>query len=85
MEPSRSLREAISQLSAIDGVTQEMAHYIAMRAFGEPDAFPLNGLLTNWLSPVEIPRLGGALSIAEDWRPWRAYAAMHIWADSAGV
>ena len=62
-----------------------MAQYIAMRAFGEPDAFPLDGALTDWLSPSEIPTSERALSIAEDWRPWRAYAAMHICADRAGL
>jgi AraC family transcriptional regulator of adaptative response / DNA-3-methyladenine glycosylase II len=84
-ESSRTLQDTTSQLSTIDGMSQEMAQYIAMRAFGEPDAFPLDETLTDWLSPGEIPTSERAFSIAEDWRPWRAYAAMHIWADSAGL
>jgi AraC family transcriptional regulator of adaptative response / DNA-3-methyladenine glycosylase II len=63
-ESFRSFEETISRLSAIEGIEQEMAHYIAMRACGEPDAFPV---------PDE------SIS-AEHWRPWRAYAAMHLWA-----
>jgi AraC family transcriptional regulator of adaptative response / DNA-3-methyladenine glycosylase II len=63
-DSSTSLPETVSRLSAMDGVGEEMAHYLAMRAFGEPDAFP-------W---------GGEPFLAEAWRPWRAYAAMNLWA-----
>ena len=41
-----------------------MADYIAMRAYGEPDAFP---------APA-----GMAERDTENWRPWRAYAAMYL-------
>lgn len=62
-----------------------MAHYIAMRAFGEPDAFPCvgKGLVQSpgedgaSTSPAEMVRM------AERWRPWRAYAAMHLWTADA--
>jgi AraC family transcriptional regulator of adaptative response / DNA-3-methyladenine glycosylase II len=69
-ESSRTLQETISRLSAIEGVGEEMAHYIAMRASGEPDAFPLNSQ---------------ALRVGEAWRPWRAYAAMHLWAANSSL
>jgi AraC family transcriptional regulator of adaptative response / DNA-3-methyladenine glycosylase II len=62
-ESSRTLQETVSRLRAIEGVGEEMAQYIAMRACGEPDAFP-------WPEGLRIA--------AEDWRPWRAYAAMHL-------
>jgi AraC family transcriptional regulator of adaptative response / DNA-3-methyladenine glycosylase II len=84
-EASRTLDETIARLSALSGVGESMAHYIAMRAFGEPDAFPCAdagpGPMTRddgvSSSPVEMVRL------AERWRPWRAYAAMHLWAAPA--
>jgi AraC family transcriptional regulator of adaptative response / DNA-3-methyladenine glycosylase II len=84
-EASRTLEETIARLSALSGVGESMAHYIAMRAFGEPDAFPWAdtgpGQMTRddgvSRSPVEIVRM------AERWRPWRAYAAMHLWAAPA--
>jgi AraC family transcriptional regulator, regulatory protein of adaptative response / DNA-3-methyladenine glycosylase II len=63
----RNTEDAILQLRGIDGVDGEMANYIAMRAFGDPDAFPLE------------------LSASSVWRPWRAYAALHLWAARAGV
>jgi AraC family transcriptional regulator of adaptative response / DNA-3-methyladenine glycosylase II len=75
-ESSRTLQETISRLRAIEGVGEEMAHYIAMRACGEPDAFP-------WTD--EIPTSPDQLrSLAEEWRPWRAYAAMHLWFATEG-
>jgi 3-methyladenine DNA glycosylase/8-oxoguanine DNA glycosylase len=64
-----------------------MAHYIAMRAFGEPDAFSLDDpALRRGLEPgvVRVSR-EQVLSMAEPWRPWRAYAAMHVWAATAGL
>jgi len=60
---STGLDEAVSQVASVSGINENTAHYIVMRAFGEPDAFPLEGL-----APAETER----------WRPWRAYAAMHI-------
>jgi AraC family transcriptional regulator of adaptative response / DNA-3-methyladenine glycosylase II len=66
-DASRSLQETIARLMNIDGIGEATAHYIAMRACGEPDAFPLEAS-------------DHSLSGTENWRPWRAYAAMHLWA-----
>jgi AraC family transcriptional regulator of adaptative response / DNA-3-methyladenine glycosylase II len=77
---SMTLEEAISRLSSIPGIGESTAHYIAMRALGEPDAFPfadpgLRKALGRDESPVSPAEV---LRITEDWRPWRAYAAMHL-------
>jgi 3-methyladenine DNA glycosylase/8-oxoguanine DNA glycosylase len=86
-ESFRTLQETIARLSAIEGVGEEMAHYIAMRASGEPDAFPLDyRSLSHGLWKREIPTTPNQLrNLAEPWRPWRAYAAMHLWAANAAV
>jgi AraC family transcriptional regulator, regulatory protein of adaptative response / DNA-3-methyladenine glycosylase II len=86
-ESSRTLRDTISRLSAIDGIGEEIAHYIAMRASGEPDAFPSDDrALRRALGTGEIPASSEQiLSLAEGWRPWRAYAAMHLWAANAAL
>jgi AraC family transcriptional regulator of adaptative response / DNA-3-methyladenine glycosylase II len=63
-EPSVNLQEAITRVRAVPGISQPMAEYIALRAFGEPDAFP-------------VPA-GKFSRAAERWRPWRAYAAMYL-------
>ena len=69
------------------GVGEWTAHYIALRAAREPDAFPASDV-----GPAarRQPR-GGATARArgscsrraERWRPWRAYAAQHLWAADA--
>lgn len=85
---SRTLQDTISRLGAIDGIGEEMAQYIAMRAFGEPDSFPLDdrALIRELGRTGEIPAESElALTRCEAWRPWRAYAAMHLWAESAAL
>jgi AraC family transcriptional regulator of adaptative response / DNA-3-methyladenine glycosylase II len=67
----------LARLCEIPGIGNWTAQYIAMRALGEPDAFPSAdlGLLRalHITSPRELERR------AEAWRPWRAYAAVHLW------
>ena len=81
----KSLEDIISRLSAIHGMGRRRADYIAMRAFGEPDAFPsgdlgLRRILTSSRTPLSEEQF---LDLAENWRPWRAYAAIHLWAAAA--
>jgi AraC family transcriptional regulator of adaptative response / DNA-3-methyladenine glycosylase II len=81
--PRRTLEAAIAQLRSLAGIGEWTAQYIAMRELREPDAFPAAdiGLLRAMRdargarpSPTEL------LAHAERWRPWRAYAALHLWA-----
>ena len=83
---TRSLEEAITQLKGLAGIGEWTAQYIAMRELREPDAFPAADIgLMRALedetgrrpTPVEL------LARAEAWRPWRAYAAQHLWASYA--
>jgi AraC family transcriptional regulator of adaptative response / DNA-3-methyladenine glycosylase II len=78
---SLGLEGTVDALTAIDGIGAWTAHYIAMRAFGEPDAFPegdlgLRRALSNGGAPISSPELK---RMAEHWRPWRAYATMSLW------
>lgn len=81
LDGSPSLDAALEGLHAITDLSATTAHYIAMRVYREADAFPSNnawlrkGVSTNG-APVSIPELE---SHADSWRPWRAYAAMHLW------
>jgi AraC family transcriptional regulator of adaptative response / DNA-3-methyladenine glycosylase II len=86
-DSSRTLPDAVARLNAIDGITDEMAHYIALRAFGEPDAFPSDDpALRRGLGAGAVPASREqVLSMAEAWRPWRAYAAMQLWAATADL
>jgi AraC family transcriptional regulator of adaptative response / DNA-3-methyladenine glycosylase II len=82
-----SVEETTARLRAVKGIGDWTAHYIAMRACGEPDAFPASdvGLLRGAAVLFgRRPSSGELLARAEAWRPWRAYAAHHLWAvDSA--
>ena len=67
----------IAQLVELPGIGPWTAQYIAMRALRWPDAFP-----TGDLGLLKASRLKSARALekaAERWRPWRAYAAMHLW------
>ncbi|HLQ51083.1 MAG TPA: AlkA N-terminal domain-containing protein [Terriglobales bacterium] len=67
----------LTRLCEIPGIGEWTAQYVAMRALGEPDAFPSGdlGLLRSLTldNSYELERR------AEAWRPWRAYAAMYLW------
>jgi AraC family transcriptional regulator, regulatory protein of adaptative response / DNA-3-methyladenine glycosylase II len=81
-----SLEEAIAKLRTLPGIGEWTAQYIAMRELREPDAFPAAdiGLLRAMASADgQRPSPARLLSRAERWRPWRAYAALHLWA--AGI
>lgn len=55
--------------------------YIALRAFGEPDAFPASDLALRkaFAGRGEPPTERAVAGLAEPFRPFRAYAAMHLW------
>lgn len=86
LRPHASIDHTIERLRAIHGVGEWTAHYIALRAMREMDAFPSSdiGLLRG------IARIDGSCTTsatlrvrAESWRPWRAYAAQHLWTADA--
>lgn len=81
-----SLEEAVARFVEIPGIGEWTAQYIAMRALGEPDAFPSGDLgLQKACANDDGTKLSEKklLERAEAWRPWRAYAAMHLWASLA--
>ena len=81
--PRRSLEEAVDQLRSLAGIGEWTAQYIAMRELREPDAFPATDIgLMRALSRASGVRPSPAdlLARAERWKPWRAYAALHLWA-----
>ncbi len=78
-----SLEESVRSLTALPGIGDWTAQYIAMRELGEPDAFPAtDGALLRAAEALTGRRVSpaGLLALAERWRPWRAYGAAHLWA-----
>ena len=72
-------------LKSIKGIGEWTAQYVAMRALKNPDAFPGSdlGLISAIAHPARVtPK--ELLTRAEDWRPWRAYAAMLLWSSLPG-
>lgn len=64
-------------LQELPGIGPWTAEYIAMRALGDPDAFPHSDL--GLLNAVQLEKPAALLAMAEAWRPFRAYAALHLW------
>ena len=67
----------LTRLREIPGIGKWTAQYVAMRALGEPDAFPTGDL--GLLHALNLESSRELEQRAEAWRPWRAYAAMYLW------
>ncbi len=75
--PNADIEATLDRLRALPGVGEWTAQYIAMRALAWPDAFPHTDLgVMKALGEKDPKRV---LAAGEAWRPWRAYAVMHLW------
>jgi len=83
LDGARDLDPFVAELTALPGIGPWTAHYLAMRALHLPDAFPAadlgvrKALRASPSSPLPPPRELEAR--AEAWRPFRAYAVLHLW------
>lgn len=77
----QSLDAFVAPLIALPGIGPWTAHYIAMRALGHPDAFPFGDLIVRRALGNPTPR--SERDMAEVWRPWRSYVALHLWTESS--
>ena len=85
-QPSGDVDEAIAKLTAVPGIGDWTAQYVALRILREVDAFPASdaGLLRAAEKVFGRTMTPKSLALrAEAWRPWRAYAAQHLWAADA--
>ncbi len=76
LEPSASVEGTLAALEEIPGIGPWTAQYIAMRALAWPDAFPHPDVAVVKAMKRTPAR---ALAHADSWRPWRAYAVLHLW------
>lgn len=83
--PGSGLDDAVARLKALPGIGDWTAHYVAMRALAQTDAFPSGdvGLMRALDTGAGRPSRTALLDRAAAWRPWRAYAAIHLWAEDA--
>ncbi len=77
LEPGNRLEGTLRQLRKIPGIGEWTAQYLAMRALSWPDAFPHTDLGICKALGEKNPKQ--VLTLSEKWRPWRAYAALHLW------
>ena len=83
LEPGGDPEEAMARLRSLPGIGEWTAQYVALRALAWPDAFPHTDLgIRKAMGGASPKRL---LETAEQWRPWRAYAAMHLWKSLEGT
>jgi AraC family transcriptional regulator of adaptative response / DNA-3-methyladenine glycosylase II len=76
LHPGVDRDEAAARLLALPGVGAWTTNYIRMRALSDPDAW----LATDAGIVRALARLGGTVTDALAWRPWRSYATHHLWA-----
>jgi AraC family transcriptional regulator of adaptative response / DNA-3-methyladenine glycosylase II len=84
LDPSVPLDQLVGAIAGLPGVGPWTAQYVALR-IGQPDALPASDL--GLRRALADPATGSALPSAADvsaqaraWRPWRALAAVHLWA-----
>jgi len=78
LEPGNRVEGTLRLLRQIPGIGEWTAQYIAMRGLSWPDAFPHTDLGICKALGEKHPKK--VLAMAEKWRPWRAYAVLHLWA-----
>lgn len=70
----------VAALVELPGIGPWTASYIAMRALAWPDAFLGGDLIVR--RALDVTTAAAAERLAEPWRPWRAYAVLHLWSSS---
>jgi AraC family transcriptional regulator of adaptative response / DNA-3-methyladenine glycosylase II len=87
LDPSGTFEEALERLLALPGFGPWTAQYWALRALRDSDAFPAADVALLRHPAVSDngnrPTPKALLARAEAWRPWRAYAAQHLWTSDA--
>lgn len=80
LRPEAPVEQALTVLRALPGIGEWTAQYIAMRCLSWPDGFPHTDLFIRRAFPHFTP--AAIIAAAERWRPWRAYATLHLWKEA---
>jgi len=79
-DPTQEPKHFCQKLQTIRGIGEWTVQYVAMRVLKDPDAFLASDLgLLKAIEPGKKTTPKNLTKRAERWRPWRAYAAMHLW------
>ncbi|TDE07933.1 AlkA N-terminal domain-containing protein [Jiangella asiatica] len=81
LDPGVDRDEAERLLLDVPGIGPWTARYVRMRALADPDVFlPTDLGVTHGLAGLGLPTRPRAVAeLAENWRPWRSYALLHVW------
>jgi AraC family transcriptional regulator of adaptative response / DNA-3-methyladenine glycosylase II len=81
LDPDSDRKRARAVLAELPGIGPWTIEVIAMRALGDPDAFPVSDLgVRRAAGVIGLPTTPGALlAHARAWQPWRAYAVQYLW------
>jgi AraC family transcriptional regulator, regulatory protein of adaptative response / DNA-3-methyladenine glycosylase II len=77
LDPSADVDATLAALEELPGIGPWTAQYIAMRALAWPDAFPHPDVAV--IKAMKHSKPKHALAASETWKPWRAYAVLHLW------
>lgn len=88
IDPAQDREHVAATLLALPGVGEWTAQYVALRAMADPDAFPAGDLVLRRAvgavtGAAEVPVRAEVQRTSARWRPWRAYAAQHLWTAAA--
>jgi AraC family transcriptional regulator of adaptative response / DNA-3-methyladenine glycosylase II len=78
---AQPLEAFIRSWTALPGIGDWTAHYLAMRGMSHVDAFPAGDIVLR----RAVTRDGSAIAVhaleemSHIWRPYRAYAVLHLW------
>ncbi|MDQ7982345.1 AlkA N-terminal domain-containing protein [Paraburkholderia sp. SARCC-3016] len=81
-DPAADVTALRAALLALPGIGPWTVEYVAMRAWRDPDAWPAWDLVLMQSIAARDPALARPTqqrTRTDAWRPWRAYAAMHLW------
>lgn len=76
-EEREEREETLGRFQSIAGIGPWTAQYVAMRALRDPDACPASDL--GLMKALGVTKPAAVLAAADAWRPWRAYASLHLW------
>lgn len=81
LDPTADPVSARAALLALPGVGPWTADYLALRVYRDADAFPADDLVIK--RALGATRAKDAIALAQPWRPYRAYAVIHLWTSMA--
>ena len=81
LSPGSDPIETRRLLTEIDGISDQLALGIVMRTLSWPDALPISDSALQ--RAANVSSASALEALGEQWRPWRTYAALHLWLEDS--